>query len=127
MVPELDHLYQGFSYLSRVIEYQNSEETTPKISIFKALENCLLVIPIYLFISVVLIYVILTQRDLSIRCCIHYFSSIHANSFRQLKQNIAVLSYNFPGPLHLFVFRCLHFCFVSIEHTWPSSIEPLSR
>ena len=38
MVPELDQLYQGFSYLSCVIEYKNREETTPKISIFKTLE-----------------------------------------------------------------------------------------
>ena len=35
----LFHLDQGFSYLSCVKEYQNWEETTPKISIFKALEN----------------------------------------------------------------------------------------
>ena len=38
MVPELDHTYQGFS-LSCVTEYRNWEEATPKISIFKALEN----------------------------------------------------------------------------------------
>ena len=34
-----DNLYQGFSYLSRVIEYLNWEETTPKTPIFEALEK----------------------------------------------------------------------------------------
>ena len=42
VVPELDHLFQGFSHLSCVTEYQNWEETTPEISIFKALEKLLL-------------------------------------------------------------------------------------
>ena len=42
VVPELDYLFQGFSYLSCVTQYQNWEETTPEISIFKALEKLLL-------------------------------------------------------------------------------------
>ena len=36
----LHQLYHGLSYLSCVIEFRNWEETTPKISIFKAFENC---------------------------------------------------------------------------------------
>ena len=39
MVSELEPLYEGFPYLSCVIEYRNLEEATLKISIFKALEN----------------------------------------------------------------------------------------
>ena len=71
--------------------------------------------------------VILTQSNLSIQCYIHHFSSIHANSSRHwiLRQSIALHSYNFLGPLHSFVFQCLHFWFVSIERTWAFSIDTL--
>ena len=62
MSAELDHLYQGFSYLSWVIEHQNRDETTPKLPIFKALENCLLPEKTYWSYSVLKIIILFQDQ-----------------------------------------------------------------